>query len=142
MVVMGACPYIQICTNEFYTTIDANTNLSNLRNSDVQQNRQGQICGQCTDNHSPSPYSYRIKCAHFSNYKYNRLKYPLMAYLPLTIFSLVVIFYRFNALSASMNAFILFQISQIVSSPAAMGMFSSFAYCSEITLLIETLLTL
>ena len=62
-VVMGACPYL--CTNYIYM-INANNNLSNLCNSNIQQNRQGHMCGQCKDNHSPSPYSYQLKCAHCS----------------------------------------------------------------------------
>ena len=113
-VVMGACPYL--CTNDIHLKIYADTNLSNLCNSDIQQNRQGQMCGHCKENHSPSPYSYQLKCAHCSHYKYNWLKYLVMAYLPLTIFFLVVVFFRFSALLASMNAFIF--ISQIVSSPS------------------------
>ena len=56
-VVMGACPYL--CTDYIHLNIYADTNLSNLCNSHIQQNRQGQMCGHCKENHSPSPYSYR-----------------------------------------------------------------------------------
>ena len=87
------------------------------------------MCGQCKDNHSPSPYSYQLKCAHCSHYKYNWLKYLVTAYLPLTVFFLVVIFFQFSALSASMIAFIMF--SQFISSPSVMTLISSFAYFSE-----------
>ena len=52
-----------------------------------------------------------------------------MAYLPLTIFFLVVVFFQFNALSASMNAFIF--ISQIISSPSVMMLMNTFAYFTE-----------
>ena len=125
--VMGACPYL--CTNQFYTKITAETNFSNLCNSDILQNRQGQLCGQCTDNHSPSPYSYQLKCADCSHYKYNWLKYLTMAYVPLTVFYFVVIIFRINALSASMNAFIFF--CQIISCPAIMSLLSTFVYFSD-----------
>ena len=67
--VMGACPFLY--TNQFYTKINIDTNLSKLCDSDILQNRQGQLCGQCKDNHSPSPYSYQLKCADCSHYKYN-----------------------------------------------------------------------
>ena len=126
-VVMGGCPFL--CTNYFYTKIDADTNLSDLCDHDIHQNRQGQMCGQCKHNHSPSPYSYQLKCAHCSNYKYNWLKYMVMAYLPLTVFFLIVIIFRLNALSASMNAFIFF--CQIISCPAVMSLLSTFVYFSE-----------
>ena len=87
------------------------------------------MCGKCEDNHSPSPYSYQLNCVHCSNHEYNWLKYLSMAYLPLTVFFLMVIFLRFNALSASMNAFIFF--SQIISSPSVMSLISTFASFSE-----------
>ena len=63
-VVMGACPFL--CKNYFYIKIDADTILSDLCDRDIRQNRQGQMCGQCKDNHSLSPYSYQLKCAHCS----------------------------------------------------------------------------
>ena len=37
-VVMGACPYL--CTNDIHLKIYADTNLSKLCDSDIQQNRQ------------------------------------------------------------------------------------------------------
>ena len=124
---MGACPFL--CTNQFYTRIFADTNLSDLCNSHILQNRQGQLCGQCKDNHSPSPYSYQLKCADCSHYKYNWLKYLMMAYAPLTVFFFMVIIFRLNALSGSMNAFIF--ICQIISCPATMILLSTFAYFSD-----------
>ena len=112
-VVMGACPFL--CGNYWYMDIDADTNLTTLCDKHIHQNRQGQLCGQCKDNHSPSPYSYQLKCAHCSHYKHNWVRYLVMAYGPLTIFFFMVIIFRLNALSASMNAIIFF--SQIFSSP-------------------------
>ena len=126
-VVLGACPFL--CTNHFYMNIDSGTNLSTLCDGDIRQNRQGQMCGKCKDNHSPSPYSYQLKCANCSHYKYNWLKYLVVAYAPLTVFFFVVIIFRLNALSASMNTIIFF--SQIVSSPAVMNMIGTFAYFSN-----------
>ena len=126
-VVVGACPFL--CISSFYTKIYADTNLSNLCDRDIRQSRQGQMCGKCKDNHSPSPYSYELKCADCSHYKYNWLKYLAMAYGPLTVFFFVVIIFRVNALSASMNAFIFF--CQIASCPAAMSLISTFVYFSD-----------
>jgi hypothetical protein len=126
-VVMGACPFL--CMNYFYIDIDADTNLSTLCDRHIRQNRQGQMCGQCKDNHSPSPYSYELKCAHCSHLKYNWLKYLVVAYAPLTAFFFVVITFRLNALSASMNSIVF--ISQIASSPAVMNLISTYAYFSN-----------
>ena len=126
-VVVGACPFL--CGNYFHMNIDSVNNLNTLCDRDIRQNRQGQMCGKCKDNHSPSPYSYQLKCANCSHYKYNWLKYLAMAYAPLTVFFFVVIIFRFNALSASMNAIIFF--SQLASSPAVMNAISIFAYFSN-----------
>ena len=126
-VVVGACPFL--CANYFYSDIDVDTNLSTLCDRDIRQNRQGQMCGKCKDNHSPSPYSYELKCANCSHYKYNWIKYLAAAYVPLTVFFFVVITFRLNALSASMNAIIFF--FQMVSSPAVMNMISTYAYFSN-----------
>ena len=126
-VVLGACPFL--CGNYFYMDINSDSNLSTLCDRDIRQNRQGQMCGKCKDNHSPSPYSYRLKCASCSHYKYNWLKYLAAAYVPLTVFFFVVIIFRLNALSASMNAIIFF--AQLASSPAVMNAISTYAYFSN-----------
>ena len=126
-VVVGACPFL--CANYFYSDVDADTNLSTPCDRDIRQNRQGQMCGKCKDNHSPSPYSYELKCANCSHYKYNWLKYLAVAYVPLTVFFFMVIIFKLNALSASMNAITFF--FQMVSSPAVMNMISTYAYFSN-----------
>ena len=48
-VVVGACPFL--CGNYWYMDINADTILCD----NIHQNKQGQLCGQCKDNHSPSP---------------------------------------------------------------------------------------
>ena len=126
-VVVGACPYL--CTNDFYLYIEGDANMSSICDRVIHQNRQGQMCGQCLDNHSPSPYSYTLACAHCSDYKYNWIKYLLMAYLPLTVFYITVVFFRFNALSPSMNAFIF--VCQVSSCQELMSLFITFANFSE-----------
>ena len=128
-ILVGSCPYL--CTNNFYTSIKGRNDLSNICNRDINQNRQGQMCGQCVDNHSPSPYSYRLKCADCSNHRHNWIKYLLVAYLPLTVFYLVVIVFRLNALSASMNSFIFY--CQIVSSHSLMSLLSNYVYFAQET---------
>jgi hypothetical protein len=52
-----------------------------------------------------------------------------MAYAPLTAFFFIIIIFRVNALSASMNAIIFF--SQLASSPAVMNMLTTHAYFSN-----------
>ena len=123
-ILVGACMYL--CNNNLYMEISANTNLNSLCNSVVHQNRKGQMCGKCFDNHSPAPYSYTLKCAQCSNYRYNWIKYLLIAFLPLTMFYVVVILFRFNAMSPPLNTYIFY--CQIMSCPAVMSIFSNYAY--------------
>ena len=73
MLVVGTCMYL--CNNVYYSEVSEHTDLNSLCNFFVQQNRKGQMCGRCIDNHSPSPYSYLQKCAHCSDYRYNWIKY-------------------------------------------------------------------
>ena len=108
---VGDCPYL--CTNNFYIHIFDNTDISNLCNRGIQQNREGQMCGKCLDNFSPSPYSYNYECSSCSNYNHNWIKYTVIAYVPLTIFFLAVITFRFNAMSPSVTSFII--VCQILS---------------------------
>ena len=120
VILAGNCPYL--CTDSFYSIIHNQADVRDICNNDIQQYREGQMCGKCITNFSPSPYSYTFECAECSNYKNNWLKYILIAYLPLTVFFLIVIAFRFNAMSASMNLFVL--LCQMVSCPAALGLFS------------------
>ena len=127
MVLVGACQYL--CTHQSYTEIPEYTNLNDLCNNVVQQNREGQMCGRCTENHSPSPYSYMLRCAHCSDHKHNWIKYLVIAYLPLTVFFIAVIFFRFNAMSPPLNTFISF--CQIISCPAVASLLSTYVYFTE-----------
>ena len=118
--VVGSCPYL--CSNQLYFNIDKGTDFSNIGNQNLNQNRKGQMCGRCKENHSPSPYSYRLKCEDCSNYKHNWIKYILMAYLPSTFFCLMIVIFRFNALSPSLNGFIFCCQIIILLSHSVMGL--------------------
>ena len=120
MTLVGDCPYL--CSIDFYMHIFEYTDISDLCNRDIQQNRKGQMCGKCLDNFAPSPYSYSFECSDCSNYKHKWIKYIAIAYIPLTIFFLAVIMFRFNAISPSMNSFIL--VSQIFSCSAVSSLLS------------------
>ena len=120
MMLVGDCPYL--CTDNFYTHIYEYTNITDLCNRDIQQNRKGQICGKCLDNFAPSPYSFNFECSNCSDYKHNWIKYIAIAYVPLTFFFLAVIIFRFDAMSPSVTSFIL--VCQIYSCPATSSLIS------------------
>ena len=120
MMLVGDCPYL--CTDNFYTHIFEYTNITNLCNRVIQQNREGQMCGKCLDNFAPAPYSFNFECSNCSDYKHNWIKYIAIAYVPLTIFFLAVIIFRFNAMSPSVTSFVL--VCQILSCPATSSLIS------------------
>ena len=79
--------------------------------------RTGPLCGKCLPNHSPPVYSYSLKCVecpHGHVYR-NWLLFILLAFVPLTVFYIIILLLNINVASSSLHAFILF--CQVVSSP-------------------------
>ena len=122
MDIMGSCPFL--CENVYF--IKVHSNLDYLCN---QINRTGQLCGKCSEGYAPAVYSYGSLCVQCTHYKHNWIKYVMVAYLPVTIFYIVVILFRFNAMSPSVIAYIF--VSQIISSPAFASIFTIYVYFSE-----------
>ena len=124
---VGTCPYF--CTDYVDNEIANATDIDDLCNSEMQQYRHGQMCGKCKDNFSPSPYTYTFECANCSNYKHNWAKYLLIAYLPPTILYVVVIAFRFNAMSPAVNSLIF--VCQCAAAPAVMILLMIFVQVSQ-----------
>ena len=104
------------------------SNASKLENTLCQEyHREGQLCGRCNSTFTPPVYSYTLHCVQCSDYDYNWAKYLAVAFLPLTVFFVIVITFRVSATSGSMNAFIL--ISQISSTPAILRSFDIPTHC-------------
>ena len=95
------------------------SNASKLESKICQEHhREGQLCGKCNSNFTPPVYSYSIDCVQCSDYDYNWAKYLAVAFLPLTVFCVIVITFGVSATSGSMNAFIL--VSQLTSTPVVL----------------------
>ena len=76
-------------------------------------NRAGQLCGDCKENYSIPVYSYDLKCVQCSTSPFGWVKYILAAFLPLTVFFILVLSCRLSATSPKLSAFVLF--SQLVA---------------------------
>ena len=76
-------------------------------------NREGQLCGKCKENYSIPVYSYEMKCLQCSTNPFNWVKYILAAFLPLTMFFVLVVSCRLSATSPKLLAFVF--ISQFLS---------------------------
>ena len=62
-------------------------------------NREGQLCEKCKENYSIPVYSYDLKCVQCSTSPFNWVKYILAAFLPLTLFFVLVLSCRLSATS-------------------------------------------
>ena len=80
--------------------------------------RTGQLCGKCKDGYALPAYSYNLSCVECTDYSYNWVKYLAAAFLPLTLFFLVVIVFRVSVTAGPLDVYILF--SQLISFPAFM----------------------
>ena len=78
-------------------------------------NRKGQLCGECAENYTLPGYSYYLGCVKCNNYNNGWIKFIVAAFLPLTIFYIIVIIFRISVTSSTLNAFVM--VSQIAASP-------------------------
>ena len=79
--------------------------------------RKGQLCGECENNYSLPVYSYSSGCVkcHPKDFKYSWIKFITIAFLPLTIFYILVIIFRISVNSSALNGYIL--VSQLAVIP-------------------------
>ena len=71
-------------------------------------NRAGTLCGQCKEGHYISAYSYDLTCIKCSDGASNWWKLVFMAFLPLTIFYIVVLVFRINIHSTYLQGYVLY----------------------------------
>ena len=119
MVVIGNCLYAcfrqRVGLSHYYSPNIA-SNYSEINNATCKDyNRVGQLCGNCKPTYAPPAYSYNLSCVECSHYGNNWVRYIAIAFLPLTIFLVIVVTFRINVTSAPMDAFIF--VNQIISSP-------------------------
>ena len=81
----------------------------------VSLNRQGTLCGQCLDGYTVPAYSYEFKCIRCDSELQNWGLYILFAFVPLTIFIVIILVFRINVLSPKLNMFVF--AAQSVSIP-------------------------
>ena len=108
---IGSCPYS-------YNKLLQNSE-SELKNDYIQcghLHRKGRLCGECEDNYSLPVYSYSLGCVRCKSFKYGWIKFITVAFLPLTIFYILVIIFRISATSSTMNGYVL--VNQIIATPA------------------------
>ena len=76
--------------------------------------RHGRLCGACEAGYYPPVYSYALECVKCDRHWYNWVKFIVEAFLPLTVFLIIVLIFRVSATSAELNAFVMFTQNLVV----------------------------
>jgi hypothetical protein len=114
----GACLYHYNTNEDAYSDLPRNRSWPNdfVCNKEVKLHRTGTLCGKCRDGYYPLAYSFSMECVPCPNGKSNWWKFVLAAFLPLTIFYLIILFFNINVVSSRFQGFLFY--SQIISMPA------------------------
>ena len=74
------------------------------------QNRTGELCGDCTDDHGVAinVRAFQFSCIHCSDTKYSWLVYVSSEFIPLTLFFIVILFFDINIHSGVTSSIILY----------------------------------
>ena len=87
--------------------------------------RNGTLCSKCMDGYAYPVYSYKIECVMCKDYEYNWLKYLAAAYLPLTLFYIVVALFSISFTSPVVIGLIM--VCQLIASPLLLQLLERFA---------------
>lgn len=79
-------------------------------------NRQGELCSRCQNGTGHPLYSYKLNCTTCTDDAITLFQYVVVAYLPLTVFFVLVMAFRISANAETLSGYIL--MSQIVTTPA------------------------
>ena len=119
---IGSCMYNCLNTNKtgfsdpVYHTLPKNTSDSNEAICGKEFFRNGTLCGKCKDGYYPLVYSFNLTCVKCPHGKANWWKFVLSAFIPLTVFYFIVVFFKINITSSHLHGFIYY--SQGISTPA------------------------
>ena len=113
--VIGSCPFNSHQANVLQTYLEVPHNLSQLNHFMCGGiNRKGLLCSECEDNMAPAVLSYGRQCVQCLKRSIGWLAYASAAFIPPTIFFVLVVMFHIQATSAPMNAFV-FQCQLICS---------------------------
>ena len=87
--------------------------------------RNGTLCSKCINGYAYPVYSYKMECVMCRDYHYNWLKYLAAAYLPLTLFYIVVAMFSISFTSPMIIGVVM--VCQLMASPAILQILEGFA---------------
>ena len=108
---VGTCLYT---CNAIYDYYPLPCHISKLNSFTCEGlNRTGRLCGDCLEGYAPPVYSYDLKCVKCENYHW--LKYLTAAFLPLTLFFLIVTIFSISFTSPRVCGVVL--VYQLMANP-------------------------
>ena len=114
--IVNRCPFNFMTPDSptgFLVTLPNNLSQLNSRMCDPL-NRDGPLCSKCKDGLGPAVLSYRMICVKCFDSGYGWIIYAAAVFFPTTFFFLIVVCFKVDVTSASMNMFIL--LCQIIYS--------------------------
>lgn len=115
---VGSCLYTCIALQGIFPLPCHTSKLNNFTCEDLY--RTGRLCGECKEDYAPPVYSYSLKCVKCKNYRYNWFKYLCAAFLPLTLFFLIVTMFSISFTSPQLSAVVV--VYQEMASPIQLSM--------------------
>ncbi len=125
----GNCLYnCKSYSNNYFSLNGAYTTLTrNVTDLNTQMcgrlNRNGTLCSQCVDGMYMRAYSYDMSCTTCSGGWINILKYILVAFVPLTVFYLMILLCRINIPSSRLQGFVI--VCQMATSPMILRVYAT-----------------
>ena len=110
---IGACVYS--CFEVYYIPLPQDIDKLNDKMC-KQWNRTGALCGRCLPDHYPLAYSFNLTCILCPHVGWNWFRYMMAAYLPLTLFYVMILFLKINVTSSYLLAVVVY--CQSLSLPA------------------------
>ena len=115
---VGRCPYTKPRRHHEDHTLYHHLPITrySLNNQICQPlKRIGTLCGRCLPDHYPLAYSFNMTCIPCPHARWNWFRYIIAAYLPLTLFYFLVLFFKVNTTSSHLYAVVYY--SQLISMP-------------------------
>ena len=109
--VVGSCTFN--CGNLSHSGIDRVYHAAPSTCS--QLNRKGTLCGQCLDGYTVPAYGYNFNCIRCNSDLQNWWLYLAYAFLPLTMFIVIILVFRINVVSPKLYVFVF--AAQNISTP-------------------------
>ena len=107
--------------DEVYRKVPLNKTLLN-NNMCYRFHREGQLCGACREDHIPQIYTFDFSCKRCSDSGNDWIFLILLAFGPITLFYIFAIFFKFNANSPNIHAYVL--IAHLIYSPQILRFYS------------------